>query len=536
LSVVRFCGFECQDDAANDVTGGHLSLNGVGASIASSAGFSHSGSYFGLINHLTPGPGPASSYFQAPNFVTSSGVLVWSVYVYFDALPNINTLITYRAFPGPGYYRGIVYNAADHKLYTGGTATIGGATGITVTTGQWYLVECRITSTVSPWVIEGRVDGVALGTWTVATTAVPGAFGSVGFGNRADAAASFQVRFDDWQVSTTSGDYPLGGANSIKLLRPNADGTHDVAANQFFFGTGTGSPISGATTTVNASVDEIPATTSDFISLQTAADPNGYVEVAFENMATDDIPSKVELIGWTHEAGTGNCTHALRLIDGDGLTLVGKAHTGAGSPSLRSSVTGLVLTTSRAYVDGLVARWGFTDDPTPNSYLDALALEVMYVVPATFDAGVASATAGANTASFGADAELAAGVASATASAPDASFTAEATFTAELASAQASAPEAQYFTDVEATDGTLFADTAHANASAPEPTYVAEGNFIAAVTAHAWAYAPHATFDPPPLPEKNRWPITRERVYGTRVRSVSAAVSRNLSASRNEVE
>ena len=139
------------------------------------------------------------------------------VYVYFATLPDKEIPIFGHAYTnGPR----VVFNQSDSKLYAGVGNSPGatlGATGASVTTGQWYRIDYHglIVSAGSD-TCDVMVDGVALGTATATGSTSTFIFG-MRFGDSTQAWTG-DLFFDDLIVSETAGDYPLG-AGYVNALR-----------------------------------------------------------------------------------------------------------------------------------------------------------------------------------------------------------------------------------------------------------------------------------------------------------------------------
>src|SRR6185503_11244461 len=96
----------------------------------------------------------------------------------------------------------------DSKIYAsiGGTT---GATGVSVTTGQWYLVDFDFNiQTAGNDFCDVQVDGVACGQAT--GTGLSAAQSAFTLGNAGGSSATMDVFYDDFVLSNTSADYPIG--------------------------------------------------------------------------------------------------------------------------------------------------------------------------------------------------------------------------------------------------------------------------------------------------------------------------------------
>lgn len=315
MTPVFCCGFSCGALQAFSASSTPHWLNQGGTAVEISAATVRTGAHALRIH-------PAAAVAQAMRHtLPSSPLTIARVYVYFATLPDVDAFICHNSsstLDGDSY--GIVFRAADATLYCRTNAGVLGATGIVVTTGQWYLVELKVNGSVSPTTVDGRVNGVALGQATRAVTDTFTAFtlGSDPLGNWTG-----DVFFDDVLVSQTAADYPLGGG-TVDAFIPTADGTHNVAgANQFERGN-TGVDITNATTDAYLLVDDVPLPLSvaaaDTIAVIAPANATDYVEVVFGPAAGVSTPTTaprmVDAVCAFHQGGViGDAQLTLALND-----------------------------------------------------------------------------------------------------------------------------------------------------------------------------------------------------------------------------
>lgn len=257
-----------------------------------------------------------SSQAATKSGIVSSQIHVFRFYVRFETLPGGDTSI---ARVGD---EGVYYQQSDSTLRCGADIITFGATGVTVTTGQWYCVDVRINASANPHTIDAQVDGVALGQAQAAVGAATGT--SVRLGD-VDRTRTYDMFFDDVVYSATVGDYPFG-PGKVEHFVPTADGTHNVAGANDFERSATGTDITNATTTAYQLIDDVPiksGSISEYINLIAPPNATDYVEVVFgpaPGISTPtDAPRAVETI-IVKAKGTGTGTNNLRIALNDNGT------------------------------------------------------------------------------------------------------------------------------------------------------------------------------------------------------------------------
>jgi hypothetical protein len=309
--------------------------------------------------------------------------------VYFaTALPTADTpIVAYisGATTGPN----IAFKNSDSKLYAAVGSTLG-ASGVTVTTGQWYRLDWDFNiNTGGNDVCDVKVEGT---TCTQATAAGVSGTGDQFIGVISTATAD--IYWDDFLWSATAADYPLGAGYVLSYV-PNEDGDGSSANRHNGLGaneverTLTGTDITNTTTTAYQLVDDRPMETAagDFIAWLTNGTAGDYVEVGYENSVESVAPRTVEAIVGFHDAG-GAGTHNFQVT----LRESGGATTADIAPATTRNV-GATLNWIRAHfatVPGTATAWDTTKfnalrsrfiatDASPDVYLDGLMLEAEFV-------------------------------------------------------------------------------------------------------------------------------------------------------------
>jgi len=282
---------------------------------------------------------------------------------------------------------GIYFNVTDSKLYCGTSLTNLGATGVTVTTGVWYLTDLKINSSANPWTVDGRVGGTDLAQITTAQAANTNS--SLVLGVDALASPTFEILYDDIAISNTLADYPLGAGQGWCGV-PTADGTHNVAGAADFRRGGTTTDILNTTTDAYLLVDEVPLDDAtpdadDHIRIVAPANVTDYVELVFGPapgfVALTVAPTGVQVIGEVFAAGTGLSDEIIRLNDGgsldiiyDGTGLAGVTDGTYKTKHYATAPSGGAWTAAK--VNALRLRYGYANDANPDKSLMCAMLEV----------------------------------------------------------------------------------------------------------------------------------------------------------------
>lgn len=365
MTPVFCCGFEC------GVSGAHWSSTGT---VSFDTTTKRTGARSLRLN-------PSAS--TARVVQTISGVNVIRFYVYFASLPTSSAQLCFLTTSG-----GVTFKSSDSKIYAG--ATVLGTTGVSVTTGQWYRIDCKVDVSSGDTVSDVQVDGVACGQATsVGTTP----FNSITLGD--DFNYTADIYMDDVLASSTLSDYPLG-AGYVNHFIPTSDGTHNIAGTGDFQRTTTGTDILNATTTAYQLVDDVPlesGSSVDWINMVAPPNATDYVECVFgpaSGISTPTVaPRAVEVIAGIHQAGTASGNMAIRLND-NGTTNDIYSATGAGGSTTvvykrkhyATAPTGGAWTVAAGAgnFNNLKMRYGSPAavDANPDQYLDCIMVEAEF--------------------------------------------------------------------------------------------------------------------------------------------------------------
>lgn len=369
VTPVFCCGFECGVTTAG---AGHILPQGTSTPTISTTTV-RTGLRAGRLN-----PTAALSYFNQD--LTSTNAWVIRVYVRFATLPNATIQIA-----GEGTWKnGAWFNSSDNKIYAGdrgnGSTVVLGATGISITTGQWYRVDVKCNETSGAQVIDVQVDGAACGQHTNAFTGIGG--GELVLGSDV-INFSGDIFYDDLLVSQTLADYPIG-AGFVKSYIPNADGTHNVAGANDFERSATGTDITNATTDAYTLIDDRPLKTTTITEyIKGIAPPNStdYVEWQYEDSTEADPPRAVEAILALSDAATAGANDA---------TITLREHAGATSANIHTGDIAATSAGTAVYKRAHFATVPGTSDAWTTTKFNALRSRFL-VTDAAPDPWVASA-------------------------------------------------------------------------------------------------------------------------------------------------
>lgn len=312
-------------------------------------------------------------------------------YVRFATLPDLSGPFFLFSFTG-GATAGAFFYQPDSKIVAYGSATSFGASGITITTGQWYRIDVKVDSSANPWLIDVQVDGVACGQKSDAqasSTAVSAALLYIGAGTTAN------LFFDDLVISQTAADYPIG-AGYVNHFVPTSDGTHNVAGAADFKKGAAGVDITNATTDSYLLVDDVPLdavgsapTANDYINAIAPPNATDYTENVFgpaSGISTPTAaPRAVEVVVETAQASTATGSFKLNLNDNgtvdtikEQVGVAGVVATKAWTKHYATAPTGGAWTISGAgNFNNLRIRF-YSADAAPDQYFVAAMIEAEF--------------------------------------------------------------------------------------------------------------------------------------------------------------
>lgn len=374
-SLVHCCGFECGASSS------HWTVSSPGSFSTTTV----------RTNGRSLRSNPAASAGGQHNIAATplgGTVQVHRFYVYFASLPNADCAIFfYPTTPRTA----VVFKTSDSKLYPH-DGTSFGASGVSVTTGQWYRIDFRVE--LSTNIMDLQVNGTAVtqfdGTGSIAG-ATTVAFGSINIGG---GNISADIFFDDYCASQTSADYPIG-PGYVDHFIPTADGTHNIAGTGDFQRGNTATDILNATTTAFQLVDNEPlpsaAEAADNIAGIAPANPTtDYVECVFGPGTGVSIPSVaprgVEVILGYHQSATQTGQMEVRINDNGTTDSMFNTGAAAGVTTIRyarkhyaTAPTGGAWTVTSGAGNFKNLRFRFlAQDAAPDQFLDAIMIEAEF--------------------------------------------------------------------------------------------------------------------------------------------------------------
>lgn len=295
-------------------------------------------------------------------------VLVGSFYWRCTVAPSNLSILA--DFGGARFY---LMNGGQISLQIAGAGTVNSATGSSLNTGAWHLMDFKMDKTTTTYRIDWQIDGVSQTAITTAGTA--GVLqGSMGLGE-SSAGVTATCAFDDLVLSGTGADYPLG-AHDVLYTVPTGDGTHSSAAN--VIETNAGTDIVPGYTTAYQLMDEWPANTSDYV-MQSAIASGSYAEVTFSDAPSGKDIWGVEAVAALFSSGANANNGTARIVDSSGNTLTNIFSGDISDTNLHFQRAIIADPAGNGWstgdFDGLKARVGFSTDVTDVPRWSALMLQ-----------------------------------------------------------------------------------------------------------------------------------------------------------------
>jgi hypothetical protein len=300
MAITFLTGFEHRAGSTYAANSGVLGSAGTGAYNTSTF---RSGAASYRVQPSQTGPQSA--------LVGSGSYAVARIYVRFATLATTESGDRAVYVPGAasGSGTGIFIEASTNKLF----ARVGGgskAYGPTISAGQWYRLDLLFNKSTTTWTLSWQVDGAAQTQAALAGQTAGASVSSSDIIGVFNAASAVDAYFDDWAMSSSAGDYPLG-AGYVLGLKPIACGTHALGS---FTKTG-GTSITGGETTSYQEIDEQPPSDADWVA-QTAAGTTSYLEYQLTQVSEGNTPRAVRAMGSIIAAAGSSIASKIYLRDG----------------------------------------------------------------------------------------------------------------------------------------------------------------------------------------------------------------------------
>jgi hypothetical protein len=265
------------------------------------------------------------------------------------------------------------FDPSDNKLKVsridGAGVRTSTSTGPEIVADTQYLIDFRNEGALLTW--DWMVDGVAQPQLTDATSFLHWVFGI-------NASQTFSCYIDDIALvynstsgedATVRGEYPLTSSGYVRALYPTSNGPNN-----------TESAFSTSSGTIADSwqlLADFPlATTTGYIQ-QDSTDTAAYVQYGFEALGANESPANdaVAVVGEVRTGSALGNNAELHLIDGAGdLVVYDGIWSGSGVNWVAPTLFDQAFT--KASVDALGVRWGYSSDASPIPRNGGLLLEV----------------------------------------------------------------------------------------------------------------------------------------------------------------
>lgn len=298
--------------------------------------------------------------------------IVGRLYVRFDAWPSVNEVIT-SITPTAGDALALRLNASTHRVEAlFGASTVGNACSTELSLNTWYRLDYRFSCAANPSTIDFQVDGTAASQSTYAQAASYLSTQRIG----ATVAGQYDFFIDDYVLSATAGDYPLGPGGIIGLS-PSAAGTSNPGD---YIQDNGNAVVNDSTNPANAELDDVPMTSSADYIKQTAIGADLYAEVVFADTEEETIWGVSSHVAYHASGSTPANSATAKIVDSNGQE--SNIKSGDMSETVVSRAAAMVAVPSggwsMAHVNALRGRVGFATNVDTVPYWDALMIQVAY--------------------------------------------------------------------------------------------------------------------------------------------------------------
>ncbi len=198
--------------------------------------------------------------------------------------------------PTSGQTAKLRFNATTGRLQAAFWSSVQDAS-LPVMPGAWHRVDMRVTTNATPRTIEWEVDGVPQAT----VSEVDAAADLIRLQIGAEGSATYVCDYDDFAMSHTAGDFPIG-EGFVVPLRPNADGGHNAGANVI---ERQDAQDIGVVTAFDL-LDELPMSSAADYVRQVAVGAGQFAEVQFEDVGVTAIQDVMGLLAYTSSGTSVN--------------------------------------------------------------------------------------------------------------------------------------------------------------------------------------------------------------------------------------
>jgi hypothetical protein len=355
------------------------------------------GNYALRIRPPTPANGTYAQL-QQPWGVALGPIVVTHFAVRFDTLPtqdspvfNIQIGYSNSTWQYPNFYLWWKASTGKWTVSMGSSGTGLNAkyqeSTISAVAGAWNTFDIRWTAAPqAPAIrtIDWYVDNVAQPSLSFADgTATPAAGGaSIVFGQSTITGLNTTVYYDDFAVSSTSANFPIGDIN-ISGIKPDAMGTHNTPGNF--------QDDNGAAINANSwqEISETPMTNNVSYIRQVTASATSYLETTFQDTTQTCIRGAAAFMA-AHPDGTSANNTKTSIFDGAAETVLYSGDISIATVAL--SFAQRVITPggawSQARVNGLKLRFGYGSDINPIVNWDSFIVEVAWTTVSSSPATV----------------------------------------------------------------------------------------------------------------------------------------------------
>lgn len=337
------------------------------------SGTRHGGSY---ALQLTWGAGKASAF----RFDTQdAGQMSLRYYVYIAALPTANMDIISGGLPNTNTSAriGRLYvtpTGQSQLAYKNAAGTVTGAVnGPVLTTGTWYRIDLAVNTQGTTWTSLWSVNGLPQTPTNLAGMTADTIFQfQVGSATVGDTA---QVYVDDFAVTDTTADYPIGAGSSLGF-RIDGAGTHATP----------GSFQDDDSTAIDPTSwtrldDPVASTGVDHVK-QTVTGANSFLEWTLQNTALPQTANWVSAVMASHSSSATSVTGTTKVVrngDSDAAAPVlygGNMATNASLGYHQNVIAAPVAGWTPSEVNALKIRMGYVNPVGTQPYWDAAMVEV----------------------------------------------------------------------------------------------------------------------------------------------------------------